>query len=82
MQLHELKLGQIATITNITHDDAVLENKLREVGFAEGDEVEKLQRGALFLRDPICVRLNQTMMALRIAEASAIYVDLKTETTL
>ncbi len=48
--------------------------KLREIGFAEGDEVEVLARGPLG-GTPLSVRLNQTVIALRRREARLVHVD-------
>jgi len=47
---------------------------LREIGFAEEDEVELLYTGPLG-RKPLCFRLNRTMIALRANEAMAIEVE-------
>lgn len=75
MTLDDLSIGQSARITNIRTADERLEVKLRETGFAENDEVEILQRGFLG-RQPLCVRLNQTLIALRRNEAMAIEIAL------
>ncbi|MBI1392893.1 MAG: ferrous iron transport protein A [Alphaproteobacteria bacterium] len=48
--------------------------KLREIGFAENDEVEVLAFGPIGGR-PLCVRLNETMIALRPEEARLISVE-------
>ncbi|VAV88874.1 hypothetical protein MNBD_ALPHA06-1191 [hydrothermal vent metagenome] len=47
--------------------------KLREIGFAEGDEVEILHRGLLG-GSPISVRLDRCIIALRKSEAAQIQV--------
>ncbi|MEM9617785.1 MAG: FeoA family protein [Pseudomonadota bacterium] len=74
MRLHELKKGGQARVTKISSVDAELEAKLREIGFAEDDEVEIVHFGPIGGK-PICARLNQTLIALRIEEAAAIKVE-------
>jgi ferrous iron transport protein A len=51
-----------------------LERRLLEMGFVEGALVEIRNQG-LFGRDPIAVRVNNATVALRRAEANAIYVE-------
>lgn len=68
-----LKQGEKANITRLLADDVRLEAELREIGFAEGDEVEVLARGA-FGGSPVSVRLNRTIIALRGNEAAAVEV--------
>lgn len=75
MTLEELARGQIARVTGFKSDDQGLEPKLREIGFAEDDEVEIVHFGPLMAR-PVCVRLNRTLIALRRYEAAAIEVAL------
>ena len=80
MTLDGLAIGQSAQIAGISPDDPDLEVKLREIGFAEGDEVEALHPGP-FGAKSLCVRLNRTIIALRRREASAIkLVALETQT--
>lgn len=76
MQLDTLPDGQPAIILSIAPDHPGLEAELREIGFAEEDEVEILHRG-LFGKKPLCVRLNQTLVALRTDEASVISVEVR-----
>ena len=73
MKLSELEIGVCARVEAVGAGDPVLEAKLREVGFAEEDEVELVQRGPLMGR-PLCFRLNSTLIALRPEEASVIKV--------
>lgn len=73
MTLEELTRGRIARVTGFKSDDLRLESKLREIGFAEDDEVEVVHYGPLMSR-PVCVRLNRTLIALRRNEAAAIEV--------
>lgn len=54
--------------------DGELERRLLEIGFVEGAGVEVVHEG-LFGRDPIAVRINETIVALRRREASAILVE-------
>jgi ferrous iron transport protein A len=50
-----------------------LERRLLEMGFVEGARIEVLHEG-LFGRDPIAVRVDDTRVALRRREASAVTV--------
>lgn len=75
MKLNELLLGQVARVSAIEAAGAELEAKLREVGFAEGDEVEMLNHGP-FRGRTLSVRLNRSIIALRGTEAALIEVDL------
>lgn len=74
MRLHLLRKGQPARVRSLNGEDRSLEAKLREVGFAEEDEIEIVHTGPLGGK-PICVRLNQTLIALRAEEAAVIEVD-------
>lgn len=74
--LNQLKPGQIGSVVRIGATDAPdagLIAKLREIGFSEGDEVEFITAGP-FGGQPLAVRLNRTLIALRRAEAEAIEV--------
>ena len=75
MKLNELPRGRIARVTDV-QANATLEAKLREVGFAEGDEIEMLGRGPWpFGWRTLAVRLNRTIIALRVSEAASIEVE-------
>jgi ferrous iron transport protein A len=74
MKLHQLELGRVARVSGIDSATAELEAKLREVGFAEGDEVEMLTHGP-FRGRTLAVRLNRSIIALRGAEAALIEVE-------
>lgn len=52
---------------------ADLERRLLEIGFVEGARIQLLHEG-LFGRDPIAVRIHDTVIALRRAEADHILV--------
>lgn len=75
MRLDLLKKGLLAKVRSLGGEDRSLEAKLREVGFAEDDEIEVVHTGPLGGK-PICVRLNRTLIALRAEEAAVIEVDL------
>ncbi len=73
--LDRLSKGSVGRITGFAELETGLVAKLREIGFAEGDEVELLGRGWLG-GAPLSVRLNRTVIALRVREASLIRVEL------
>jgi len=72
--LDQLPKGRICRVTGFASDREDLVIKLREIGFAESDEVELMHRGPLGA-NPLCFRLNRTLIALRSDEARAIQVD-------
>ena len=57
---------------NLSADE--LEQRLLEMGFVEGARVEIRHQGPI-ARDPIAVRVNHAMVALRRAEACAIFAQ-------
>ena len=73
--LDRLGKGSVGRITGFAELETGLVAKLREIGFAEGDEVELLGRGWLG-GAPLSIRLNRTVIALRVREASLIRVEL------
>jgi len=75
MTLDKLNRKTPAKITGFCCEDKALETRLREIGFAEGDNIEALHFG-LFNRNPISVRLNGAIIALRRSDASAITLEL------
>ena len=75
MFLSDLEKNKVARISNILDGEFLINAKLREVGFAEGDEVEIIAYGPV-AKTPICVRLNRTMIAQRPNEAKYIEVEL------
>jgi len=75
MTLDQLKRKTPAKITGFSCESKALETRLREIGFAEGDNIEALHFG-LFNRNPISVRLNGAIIALRRSDASAITLQL------
>jgi len=74
MTLDQLQRKKPATIIGFNSSHPELEIRLREIGFAEGDSVETLHVG-LFNKNPISVRLNGAIIALRRQDASAIKID-------
>lgn len=73
--LRDLTKGQTARVLGFNAADPDLEIRLREIGFAEGDIVEPLHWG-LFGRNPMTVRLNGALIAMRKNEAAAVLVEL------
>jgi ferrous iron transport protein A len=73
--LDRLCKGAVGRITGFSDSDGKLVAKLREIGFAEGDEVELLGKGWLG-GAPLSIRLNRTVIALRIREAALVRVEL------
>ncbi|MCI5047960.1 MAG: ferrous iron transport protein A [Aquisalinus sp.] len=74
LTLRNLKRGETGIVTGFVKNDAIREEELREIGFAEGDEVQVLEYGS-FGRTPISVRLNRTIIAVRANEAQSIEVS-------
>lgn len=72
--MHTLEKGAVARVTGFGVGDESLVAKLREIGFAEGDEVELLAKGWLG-GAPLSFRLNRTVIALRRAEAAMVMVE-------
>jgi ferrous iron transport protein A len=72
--MHTLAKGLSARVKGFGLGDESLVAKLREIGFAEGDEVELLARGWLG-GAPLSFRLNRTVIALRKAEAALVLVE-------
>ncbi len=71
--LSELHAGQRAEVLAITGDPAVVQ-RLYEFGLLEGETVEFL--GLAPLGDPIEIRLGNTRLTLRKAEAAGITVQI------
>ncbi|TNE36506.1 MAG: ferrous iron transport protein A [Alphaproteobacteria bacterium] len=72
--LDQVKTGERFRVVGFSETNPALVARLREIGFAEEDEVELLYTGPL-ARRPLCFRLNRTMIALRLDEAIAIEVE-------
>jgi len=74
--LDRLAKGSVGRVSGFIQGDARLVAKLREIGFAEGDEVELLAVGWLG-GAPLSFRLNRTVIALRKSEAALVQVELQ-----
>ena len=74
MRLDHLPIGRQARITAIDDAPMAMMVKLREIGFAEDDLVKIVHFGPIN-KTPLCIQLNQTLVALRRAEAAMIRVD-------
>jgi ferrous iron transport protein A len=72
--LDQLKKHQTARVLGFAPGNEALINLLREIGFAESDEVELMHTGP-FGAGPLCFRLNRTMIALRRVEAAHVLVE-------
>jgi ferrous iron transport protein A len=72
--MNTLAKGAVARVTGFGAGNESLVAKLREIGFAEGDEVEMLAKGWLG-GAPLSFRLNRTVIALRKAEAAMVLVE-------
>jgi ferrous iron transport protein A len=75
LSLDRLEKGVIGRVAGFGEGSASLIAKLREIGFAEGDEVELMGRGWLG-GAPLSIRLNRTLIALRKGEAALVTVEL------
>jgi ferrous iron transport protein A len=73
MTLAELGRGTPASVIGFSGDSAI-EALLREIGFAELDQVEVLTYGPIG-GSPLSVRLNRTVIALRRDEAACVQVQ-------
>jgi ferrous iron transport protein A len=73
LSLDRLGRGCIGRVVGFDDRAPELVAKLREIGFAEGDEVELLAKGWLG-GAPLSVRLNRTVIALRKSEAGLIRI--------
>ena len=73
MTLAELERGKPASVLGF-RGEAATETLLREIGFAEEDQVEVLGAGPLG-GSPLSIRLNRTVIALRKDEAACIEVE-------
>jgi ferrous iron transport protein A len=72
--LNTLNPGQTATVTAVTGDPAVVQ-RLAEFGLFEGETIELLGRAPL--GDPIEVRVGQSRVSLRLAEARGVEINPK-----
>ena len=72
--LSELRPGQRATMVAVDGDAALIQ-RLSELGLLEGDEIEFLATAPL--GDPIEVRIGDTRLSLRKADAARISVSIR-----
>jgi ferrous iron transport protein A len=72
--LRDLTKNEKAVVCGFNMADEDLVTRLREIGFAEGDPVEALHFG-LFFKNPMTVRLNGALIAMRSNEARCVYVS-------
>lgn len=71
--LSQLSRGQRARILGIEGNEA-LSRKLLELGVEEGQEVALMHEGPVG-RDPLAIRMNDRIIALRRRDASHIHVQ-------
>lgn len=74
VSLDQLQKGVVGRVAGFGRGSDSLIAKLREIGFAEGDEVELMGRGWLG-GAPLSIRLNRTLIALRKGEAALVQVE-------
>jgi len=74
LRLTDLSKNESAVITGFDENDAELSTRLREIGFAEGDNVTPLHFG-FFGKNPMSVRVNGALIALRRQDAKAVLVE-------
>ncbi len=67
LTLSDLPRGKMARVVGLDAD-AILARRLTDMGFVEDAEVELLQHGPLG-RDPLAVRVDGTIVAIRRTEA-------------
>lgn len=75
MTLNDLQIGKTGRIIGISPQAGEFDEKLREVGFCEGDSVELITRGP-FGGQPLAIRLNRKIFALRSEEANAVLIEI------
>lgn len=71
LRLTDLLKNESGIITGFNEENPDLCTRLREIGFAEGDNVTPLHFG-LFGKNPISVRVNGALIALRRQDAKVI----------
>lgn len=74
LRLTDLARDESGIIVGFDPDDIDLSTRLREIGFAEGDSVTPLHFG-LFGKNPLSVRVNGALIALRRQDAKAVLID-------
>jgi len=78
-RLSDLPHGAVATVLAVTAGDHGAEpstlNRLGELGFLPGEQVQVLRRGPGG-REPIAVQIGETLFALRLIEAQCVEISL------
>jgi len=74
LRLTDLSKDEAGIIIGFDNADEELSTRLREIGFAEGDNVTPLHFG-LFGKNPISVRVNGALIALRRQDAKAVLIE-------
>lgn len=77
MTLDELSTGTAARIATVDWSALATEEakRLQALGFDEGAEIAVAQRGILFGRDPLAIRIGSMTVALRRSHARAIAIE-------
>jgi ferrous iron transport protein A len=80
MKLTELDAFAPAFVTGVmdTHDGDLISNRLRELGFVDGEPVKVVGRGPIGA-DPLLIQIGFTRFALRRSEAARVMVSLMVE---
>jgi ferrous iron transport protein A len=75
MLLADLPVGTQASVVELRAggQNTALTDRLAELGFLHGEPIEVVQRGPGG-REPLAVRVGETMFALRLVEARAVVV--------
>ncbi len=68
------KTGRIASIDWSLLGEAEGQ-RLRDLGFEPGAEIEPLHKGSFFFRDPLAVRIGRMTVAIRASLAAAVSVE-------
>jgi ferrous iron transport protein A len=71
-RLDQLQPGQLATIVEVAADPTLVQ-RLAEMGLLEGEVVEFL--GTAPLGDPMEIRVGNTRLSLRIADAAKVIIN-------
>ncbi|MCR6659166.1 MAG: ferrous iron transport protein A [Asticcacaulis sp.] len=76
MKLTDLPAFALAHVTGVidTHDGDLISNRLRELGFVDGEEIRVVGRGPIGA-DPLLIQIGFTRFALRRSEASRVLVE-------
>ncbi len=80
MKLTELPAFTSALVTGVadTHDGDLISNRLRELGFVDGEPVKVVGRGPIGA-DPLLIQIGFTRFALRRSEAARVTVSVTVE---